>query len=84
MEAPWPSNQGLKASTLRCGVRILGNTISTGRGLGLGELCRKLEKILGAKSTVRNESHRTLLKVMQSGVNPHKIGEIVGCNIVIA
>ena len=69
MEILWLSGQGLKVSTPRSRVRTPDNAISTGRSLGfnsrrMGGLCIKLEKMLtgdlqhGARSTVRNGSHR--------------------------
>ena len=91
MKAPWPNGQDLKASTLRSGVQIPDNAISTGRGLGFnsrkGELCRKLEKMLTTDLSMAQGVPSImdlvgLLRVMQSGVNPHKTGRIVGYNIV--
>ncbi|CAN7059832.1 unnamed protein product, partial [Brassica rapa subsp. trilocularis] len=42
VEAPWPSGQGLKASTPRSGVQTPGNAISTGRGLGFNSRRRRI------------------------------------------
>ena len=58
MEALWPSDQSLKASTPTSRVQTPENAIFSGRGVGSiprkDELCRKLEKmstvILGASS----------------------------------
>ena len=91
--APWPSRQGLKASTLRSEfksktTKFLQEEVCVSIP-GEDELCRKLEKMLtrdlqhGAKSTVRIESHRAgLLRVIQSCVNPHKACRVFGYNIV--
>ena len=92
VEAPWPSGQGLKVSTPRSGVQSPDNANFTGRGLGFNSRRRRIMQKIRENAYKRSSALAQgvpsgmdligLLSVMQSGVNLHKAGRIVGCNII--
>ena len=92
VEAPWSSGQGLKASTPGMGfnsqmMQFLHQEVWVSIP-GECELCRKngennYKKIFSIAQRVPTGMDLIgRLRVMQSDVNPHKAGKIVGCNIV--
>uniref|UniRef100_A0A0D3C3M6 NADH:ubiquinone oxidoreductase-like 20kDa subunit domain-containing protein n=1 Tax=Brassica oleracea var. oleracea TaxID=109376 RepID=A0A0D3C3M6_BRAOL len=55
---PWPSGQGLKASTPRSGVRTPDNAISTGRGLGFNYRKRRIMQKIRENAYKRSSAWR--------------------------